>query len=117
MGNRMEARKSRARAGSAGCDRRTMRTDGSRAAASRAAIPSHDLRVAVNPFGHPKKVAPPYRCECNLRAGLGEEQCTRAEKGVGMRVCVCVCDGLCKRVCGLLRPGVTWHAPRSSRLT
>jgi hypothetical protein len=25
---------------------------------------------------------------------------------VGMRVCVCVCDGLCKRVCGLRRPGV-----------
>ena len=38
MGNRAKARKSRAQAASARCDRRTMRTDGSRAAASRAAI-------------------------------------------------------------------------------
>ena len=28
----------------------------------------------------------------------GEEQCTRAEKGVGMRVCVCVCVTACANV-------------------
>jgi hypothetical protein len=121
VGNRAEARKSRARAGSAGCDRRTMRTDGSRAAALVLPSPRVQWREAlrfVERFCHPKKVRASIAVNVTFGPDRGGEQCTRAGQGGGMRmcVCVCVCDGLCKRVCGLWRPGVTWHAPRSSRL-
>lgn len=87
MGNRAEARKSRARAGSTGCDRRTMRTDGSRAAASRAAI----ARMRREGFWSSKKG---FRLlavnECNLISR--GEQCMWAGRGV---VCVCVSLSLC----------------------
>ena len=97
MGNRMEARKSRARAGSAGCDRRTMRTDGSRAAASRLPSP-RTISVWREPFWSSKKGCASIAVNVTEFLTKGEKQCTRAEKGVGMRACVCVCVTACANV-------------------
>ena len=65
----------------------------------------------VNPFGHPKKVvAPPYRCECNLRAGFGGKSSARGQRRGWVCVCVCVCVTACANVyvgcCDLVSHGM-----------